>query len=287
MARNGVQSKSYRLMEWQLKIPKIFHVYWGGGPMSYLRFMTIKSFMKYNPDWEIRYYHPTTHSIHKTWVTNEQKYDVTLCDDYTPELMKLPITKFQVDFQIYNFNNDMPEVHKSDFLRLELLSTIGGLWSDMDIIYFKSMNSLYFNCLKYSHIETFYCDHNYGHSIGFLMSSPENKFFAKLKEIAIQEYSPLNYQSLGCVIYNKYFKSGESIEALTASHNISMDVVYAHDAGHIEDIVNTNQPKFTEESIGIHWYGGSPIWKNFIITTNGGLNNLPDNIIGNLLKSES
>ena len=56
----------------------------------------------------------------------------------------------QVDFQIYNFNNDMPEVHKSDFLRLELLSTIGGLWSDMDIIYFKPMNSLYFNCLKKS-----------------------------------------------------------------------------------------------------------------------------------------
>ena len=56
-------------MEWQLNIPKIFHVYWGGGVMPYIRFLTVKSFMKYNPDWEIMFWYPKYPSTHVTWPT--------------------------------------------------------------------------------------------------------------------------------------------------------------------------------------------------------------------------
>ena len=35
-------------------IPKIAHFHWTGGPMSWLRTVSIASFKKFNPDWEIR-----------------------------------------------------------------------------------------------------------------------------------------------------------------------------------------------------------------------------------------
>lgn len=273
-------------MEWHLNIPKILHLYWGGGILPYIRFMTIKTFMKHNPDWEINFMYPKYPSKSITWWNPEQKYNIS-CKDFLFEAMKLSIIKTPINFNDYGFSNDISEVHKSDFIRLFQLSTNGGVWSDMDIIYFKPMNSLYFNVPENKDIETFYCDHNYGHSVGFLMSSKENKFFKKLMDLAKSEYSPHHYQTMGAMTYKKYFSIPESINKITPAMNISMDVVYAHDATYFPEILSNGKPKFTDESIGLHWYAGSSIWKNFLNQTNGGLENLPDCIIGNLLKNEN
>lgn len=273
------------IMDWNLQTPKVFHVYWGGGPMSYIRFMTVKTFMRHNPDWKVMIWYPKHSNTTMSWWSHEQKYDIT-CKDFFPELMELPIDKCSVDFEDFGFKNDMSEVHKSDFIRLHLLSTIGGVWSDLDIFYIKPMSTLYFNSITNKNIETFYCDHRYGHSIGFMIASQGNKWFKKLMEIAKKEYNPLQYQALGAVIYNKYFNTFEAVNSITPAINMSMDVVYPHDASNIESILDTNTPKFTDETIGLHWYAGSPIWKDFMNRTNGGLDNLPNNVIGNLLKNE-
>jgi mannosyltransferase OCH1-like enzyme len=272
-------------MEWHLNIPKILHVYWGGGNFHYLRFLTIKTFIKYNPDWEIIFMYPKQVSNNLTWWNPEQKY-TTHCTDFLPEVMKLPITKTEIDFKKYGFSNKMSEVHKSDFIRLLQLSTVGGVWSDMDIIYFKPMTSLSFNNPENKHIETFYCDHNYGHSVGFLMACQGNKFFGKLIEIAQKEHTPLEYQSMGAIIYKKYFSTSEAINALTPAMNIPMDVVYAHDATYFAEILTNAKPKFTKESIGLHWYAGASLWKDFLERTDGGRQFIPNSIIGNIIINE-
>jgi hypothetical protein len=272
-------------MEWELNIPKIFHVYWGGSIIPYLRFMTIKTFMKYNPDWEIMFWYSGFPNNNMTWIGTEQRYELK-CKDFTSELMSLPITKNSVDFSKFGLKNSMPEVHKSDFIRLCVLSLYGGLWSDMDILYFKSMNSLYFNTPEYKDIQTFYCNHNYGHSIGFLMGSKDNKFFEKLVKISRKSYVPTDYQSIGCRIYNDNFSTSESIEKITPAMNISMDVVYAHDASSFPDIIHDTKTNFTDQSIGLHWYGGSPLWREYMEQTNGGLIDVGNNVIGNLIRNE-
>jgi hypothetical protein len=63
-----------------------------------------------------------------------------------------------------------------------------------------------------------------------------------------------------------------------------MDVVYAHDASHIPELLNGSPPRFNDESIGVHWYAGYGAWEEFIRKTDGGLINLPNTIIGNLLR---
>jgi len=272
-------------MAWKLNIPKILHVYWGGGVLYYLRFMTVKTFMKYNPDWEIRFYYPKFPTKQITWGSEEQKFLVD-GKDFIKELMDLPITKIEVDFTEYDMSNDMSEVHKSDFIRLELLSTVGGLWSDMDIFYIKPMNLFYANDPEYKDIETFYCDHNYGHSIGFLMGCENNKFFGELRDLSKIRYTKHHYQSIGSSIYNELFRTQKDINKYTPSFNMSMDVVYSHDATYFPEILSQDKTNFTSTSLGLHWFAGSPLWKDFIKETNGGLVNLPNNVIGNLLKGE-
>jgi hypothetical protein len=45
-------------MKWELSVPKMAHFYWGGGKLLYMRFLSIKSFMKYNPDWVVVFHYP-------------------------------------------------------------------------------------------------------------------------------------------------------------------------------------------------------------------------------------
>ncbi len=273
-------------MEWNLtQIPKILHEYWGGSKLSYLRYLTVKTFIDKNPDWEIRFYYPTHPTIGKTWLTHENKLAQPETD-FTQKLMELPITKTPIDFTTLGYSNEMSEVHKSDIIRLHLLSTVGGLWSDMDIFYFKPMSWFYLNDISNNHIETFYCNRDYGHSIGFLMATPGNRFFEKLYESSKHSYSPYHYQTFGADLYNAHFRNEGSVEQITPfAINISMDVVYSHRAGETEDLLNPNKsPNFTHKSLGIHWFGGDLAWKNFLIDTDGGQYNVPDCIIGNLLK---
>lgn len=54
-----------------MNIPKIASFFWGGGPLSWLRYMTFWSFRKLHPDWEMRLYlRPVAHN-QATWHTGE------------------------------------------------------------------------------------------------------------------------------------------------------------------------------------------------------------------------
>lgn len=265
-------------MEWNLTIPKIAHFYWGGQRLPYLRFLTIKTFLKLNPDWKAIFWYPEYPVIKATWDTGELDYDVE-CDDYMPELLKLPIEKHAVDI---DFIKEMPEVHKSDYMRLLLLSTIGGLWSDMDIFYFKPMVNLEVNTKENKDSNTFVCVSEYGHSISFLMASENNKKFKNLLDTVKMVYDKEKYQCIGSTMYNRVYRTANAMGAI----NIRMDAVYPHDADHIIEILDGTPPNFTNKTIGIHWYAGHPLWCKFFRETNGGLINLEDNIIGNLLRNE-
>jgi mannosyltransferase OCH1-like enzyme len=199
-------------------------------------------------------------------------------------MMRLPIKTTAVDFDKIGFKNTATEVHKSDFLRLYLLTTFGGVWSDMDIIYFKSITNLSVNVIENQNKETFVCSSAYGHSIGFLMSQPGSKFFQYLLDTIKSRPMPSQYQAIGPTLYNENFRNIETINLLSPAINLDMDVVYSHNAGSIPDFLNNVSPRFTNGSIGSHWYAGHSQWSDFIKTTNGGLINLSNNLIGNIIR---
>jgi hypothetical protein len=267
---------------WYLSnIPKIMHCYWGGRKLPYLRYLTLESFHKYNPDWEIRYYYPLNPIAGHSWSTIEQKYDETW-ENWVDKIDSNVIEVQGVNFA--EATKGMSEVHRSDYLRWQLLSTVGGLWSDMDIIYTKPIDNLYINIPENKDKETIVCICKYGHSVGFLMGSANNATFKRMAEQSLVSYSSAQYQCMGSALFNKLYPTIESIPNCV---NLSMDVLYAYDANHVKELFSSNNlVRFTNNTIGVHWYAGNHIAGKYLNDTNGGLNTQAVSIIDKILRHE-
>jgi len=259
-------------MGWHLqRIPKKAFFYWGNDKLPYLRMMSVVSFHLLNPDWEVYFYYPAVKFQGKnTWNTGEQSQEFTGQDYYSYFRDNYPkINKICFDFRTIGISNSIPEVFKSDFLRWHLLSEHGGLWSDIDILYFNPITDLKINTPDNAGKDTFIClNHGY-HSIGFLLSSQRNNFFTKIYQYSKSSFSIKDYQSAGSHIFRKQnLNTWDNIKSATVS-NIEMDAVYPIDSNNIDTIFNKDiSDSIYNRSIGIHWFGGSRISNDYVNSVN-------------------
>jgi len=206
------------------------------------------------------------------------------------KLINLGVDIVNVDFAELQVNNHIPEIFKSDFLRWHVLSTAGGLWSDFDIIYFKPITYLHLNQKGNEDINTVICFNEKPayHSIGFLMSAPNNQFYRFIYEKAVSGLDLQEYQSIGYNLLNTQFPDLETIRnAFDAVKlgNLKMEVVYPLNHNHIPLIFTGNYFHLidTDNSIGIHWYGGHPDAGRFENCVNENNYNTYDNVISQII----
>jgi glycosyltransferase involved in cell wall biosynthesis len=242
--------------DWKLKyIPKVAHLYWSGDILPWLRMISIESFCKLNPEWQVNIYLPENkYQGSVTWKTHELKYEIK-GQDYFNQLKNncsnIKINK--IDMASIGIKNDIPEVFKADFLRFYLLSTVGGLWLDTDIIFFKSMNEFYKNNQEYSNKKTWACFNDNYHSMGFLMSSKDNLFFKKMFEQSKVKFNINNYQG----VFIDVMPMNAGILSQYEHENIELDTVYPINSFELDLIYNAdNSFMLTKNTIGLHWYGG-------------------------------
>ena len=247
-----------------MSIPRIAHFYWGEKNMSFLRFATIKSFAEMNPDWDIRIYRPNTYCSKKTWTTKEHKFDIDIKEDYYNKIDKEMWNN--VSFNEFGFNDDTPEVIKSDFFRYYILHKYGGMWADMDIVFFKPMDFLF--GMSGNEPSTYVCYNGRYYSIGVLLSSMNNPLFKLLHNKSIDmniKKKTTEYQSIGSSLWGNVFKDFDDISRIDnvkKIYNIPMDIFYAYDSTKINMIFQSNDMSlFSDRSIGLHWYGGSSVTK--------------------------
>lgn len=279
---------------WHLKkIPKIAHFYWGGEKLSYLRFLSVQSFRQLNSDWTVRVHMPSELSRAKpAWDSFQQK-DINLSSDYTAQLKALDVDIVYHDFDSYSFSNQAHEVHKSDFLRWRLLGQSGGLWTDIDILYTKPMDQLVENLPKNDNIDSVLCPLNPPdkHTVGFLLSSANNKFFNYMADLAMQEYNPNVYQCMGSDLINQRFKTFESFGEQFPTNKflfLNRNCVYSVTSKTIElfyQAVDANiSKKINSKSVlGFHWFAGHPqsqLFENALTASNvNEYNNLLSTVI--------
>ena len=249
------------MSEWYLKnIPKIAHFYWGNETISYMRYLTLFTFRKLNPDWFIYLHLPKQRSQHlKTWNTGEQ------CEfkgrDYFTELLKIEnICVKYFDFNRIGISPDIPEVHKSDFIRWFMLSNPGGIWFDFDIIFFNPVEKLAENREVNFGIRNglvMYAKSKI-HAIGFLLSSPNSMLFRKIFEKSKIEYKSSDYQCIGSPLVYRVSADLNTEYILFDDKCVYPYRVYMN--GGFEKLFQDIQldEKVLKESIGIHWYGGDP-----------------------------
>jgi len=262
----GIDYSADYLPQWHLtRIPKVLHLYWGGQNLSYLRYLTVVSFRQQNPDWKIKIHRPFfPYDGEITWgdLPHSQKGLATAGEyAYIEKLEDSYVEFVGHDFEKYGFHNNIPETYKADYLRYLLLSTEGGVWSDFDILYFRSMNSVALNKRENGNVDTGICIFEDGLvPIGFLFSCPGNPVYAKLEILAKQRLNLKKYQSIGADLF---FLPEMRLNKFPINVGlISKDTVYALDWSRTKDIFINNVP-LEQDTIGIHWYAGDLIAQQF------------------------
>ncbi len=252
---------------WHLsRIPRIAHFYWGGERTSYLRYLSVASFRQANPEWEVRVYVPATVTSADSaaaWVTREC-YEGThfFGRDYTRDLFALPDVQFvEVSFDAWPGIAGARETFKADLFRWRILSTVGGLYSDADIVYHRPMSAANFNTPANRDAEIGYCRHHDHHFIGFLLAAPRAAVFTRIAAAAPAAFDERNYQSIGAHLLNEAYPTDAAIveqHGAIGRFNVSMDVVYAYDWRVIDRMhAPGDLSSLPADAIGIHWYGGA------------------------------
>lgn len=242
-------------------IPKILHLYWGADkPLSYLRWLTVSSFAELNPSWEVMVWHPRSKGDRPKWDTKEHTHFKWQGEDW---FQKLPSAGPNVSINEAPIDDypSMTEVHRSDLLRWQLMATIGGFWSDFDILYFRPMEAAN---LDYSAS----CLLSWGEipelkkwqAIGFLAGAPKNPLFTAMVErgldIAKNEAS-MAYQQLGSDLLNHFCPAGTRTFKRSRIGQIKQAVVYPFHS------VVSEMPGIWDNwklldiqpcTIGIHWF---------------------------------
>jgi len=240
---------------------KIAHFYWGGNPLSYLRFLTVKSFIVFNPDWEVRFYVPKVHNTKlPQWVSHSHKIRYT-GHDYMADLRNLGVEPRIFDFHAAGFPNDIHEAQKSDFLRWHLLYHSGGFWSDTDVIFCKPLTYEKFDqgdlCITADLDPVVYY-------IAYIYSVKHNIFMGQILRAAKREsnFDKLNYQCLGNVLVKKCFPNPKALNWIDPVVNLPVKRVRD-----ISNIFEKRNAVDMSRSVGLHWFGGHPMstkWENIL-----------------------
>jgi len=254
--------------EWRKEmgcIPKRMSFFWGGRGLSFMRYLTLKSFRHWNPDWDIDLYR-LTECCPPHWKSHEQE-DATGENDYTERLGELRV-------RVHDWVPPFPELsatHASDLAEWEILATVGGFYSDMDVLYVAPLRC--YESLKTA--DAVFCLSGGWMTIGFFGASPDNPVFKAILQSARENYHPDRYQCAGAEAAYRMascFPDWPNIPSpgsqtvrwarntfpqLTVTE-IPAKTIYPFDWTQVKDIFEQNKP-LPDWTIGLHWFGANPL----------------------------
>ena len=248
--------------------PKILHLFWYG-KLPFLNFITLLSFLKYHEKWKINIYTTNLTNKNNTWNTFEQTnnpeckfnyfnylylYDNVEIINIDEIVMKLKINKL-------NF------IHQSDIIRIYALYTYGGIWSDFDIIYTKNIEEVFISNKDCIFQLTNKCGNKY-YPIGMFLSNKKSLFFKKIldKQLSLLNNDKLGYETFGAGLFELFFIEN-NINDIKEQYNLDIlgkNNYLFFEWYELEDIYIQKKTILPEEAVGIHWFNGAQISKEYI-----------------------
>lgn len=251
-------------------IPKRMFFYWDKPYFSWMRYMTLYSFRKMNPDWEM----VLCLSVDKEWDLNgdhQRDFSNYKGPNYFDKITELNVIIEDAEFpkELANSFKMITPIHYSDLYRYYRLYNDGGFYSDMDVLYFRSMSNIYDKIMQSEANTVVYACSDYI-AIGLLGADKGNEFYKELVLSAIDKKSYKMWETYGELLFYSFFDIGSDRLTLINKienkyktlkvFNIPKSLVYHYDAFEILDVYATSFgiETFSPDSIGYHWYGGHP-----------------------------
>ena len=191
-------------------IPKLIHYYWDNfEKLSYMNLYSLKSSIYYHPDYIHIIWCPINPQNNITWNENCNKIWAadTMWKKYVNEIESFKNVRiiYKNISKFIGVDENMSEIHKSDLFRYKIIHQYGGIWSDLDIVYIKSITEVVnfnfdtINFLCKGKNNALYMP------IGLLLSKRKAFLFKKILIEAIKNYDPKRYQCTGAETLAKIF----------------------------------------------------------------------------------
>jgi hypothetical protein len=237
--------------------------------------MTLYSFRRMNPDWEMVL---CLSELDESWNLSEaQDFLNYEGPDYFNKIQDLNIivepVQFPEDFK--NKFKKISPIHESDLYRYYKLYNDGGFYSDMDVLYFRSMDNIYDEIISGRYNTIVYQCPAYV-AIGFLGAAKGNSFYKDLMLSSVNTVDSTRYQLYGVELIYDFFSIingnnmliGNRIETKYEElkvYSIPKFLVYQYDWIAVQHTYANpiGIDFFDPKSIGYHWYGGNPTSQKF------------------------
>ena len=284
LKNKNLYEQNKKIHENNFNYPKLLFLYWDGSALSYLNYLTIVSFNKYNPGWKIIVFTPTHKTDIITWKSHEQKKRYSGVDYFYKIYDIINVIFIKISLDNIGFYNSASEVIKSDYFRYYILEKHGGLWSDFDIIYTNSIeknmnfeeNTIIFNCTSYQFPKNKKEGHKYNYyPIGLFLCKPNNKFFGYIKKNCLKNYDPDEYQSIGAVMFDKLFPKFENVYEID---NVKICDYKYYLPWAWNELYEFYEKEYLDNklpcnNIGIHWFNGADKSKEYANSLNERIGN--------------
>ena len=236
--------------------------------------MTLFSFIKFNPDWDVHLI-TNTQAGSRVLTNTIEKQDSTEYkgEDYSYLLDDLDIDYVEFESSMIDLDpatvSKMSDVHIKDILNWKILSEVGGIVADMDILFLRSINDAILSVTKTGLV----CFDGYPKKgyipVSLMYSSGDNAFFEKTYRRALANYIPNIYECCGtmCIEEHSIKEIAYNFPEITIEklddHIAFPLTTYPWKEG-IRILYSENSPeKLHPETVGIHWYGGNPTSQHF------------------------
>ena len=283
---DGVRRIRQELKAYKMNLPEIprkMYFFWANESMSWLRYMTLYSFKKLNPDWDMELHCCRPNKVvYKPWKDSPtQDFFNFQGKDYFPEVQKLGIAVKEWSVENVDgrdWENTFCSSHKSNIFKWQKMAQDGGFYSDLDILYLKPMDE-YYEHVK--NTDLIICYRNKYFSIGFLGSSPDNRLFRDIYRNAFSSFKVDKYQTVGVENIYAWLRKIENVPEDTdvsrmdlldiirrnypelCVFNNEMELLYPWTYNRMEDVFRFRHTSVPENCIGIHWYAGDSLSQRY------------------------
>ncbi len=245
-------------------IPKRMSLFWTGARMSWMRYMTLASFRRWHPDWEMVLYWMEEEAGSKTWKSSEtQDVQVYQGPDYSDRLSDLNLS-------IVPWTPSQPALaaaHACDLCQWSVLAEYGGWYSDMDVLWVGSLPAE-----RVKSASAVVCLSDGYMAIGLMGASPGNPLFRNIQETAVLNYTPRKYQSTGAEAIYRLAGIWPSWGSFNQPGRLALDRLRERYFIEIAELAQETIYPFTYRQTdrifseahdlppgccGIHWFGGN------------------------------
>lgn len=253
-------------------IPKICHLTWTtNSVMSFLQFLTVISFRKYNPDWKI--------ILHLVKQNRNDLGKNIYVPDFVGEDYFLLIEKLGfVDIHLVDLKQEgidyqnKATMHISDILRFKYLYEQGGVYSDFDMLWLQPMsNFIDIDCIgNVNNFETTVCyfKGNRGHQNNSNVVSIANGEFLKyILEEQNRLKPPYEHQDFNTTLFNRLFPTLLEMKKLFPDVlAIAYRTFYPYPIDNLKMLYMDDTIKILDKKVmGIHWFNGHKLSQDFLI----------------------